>query len=62
MPQPKFDLPKFDFDVISQPAMPPPAPAQLVETTPALAKSPDPGHNPPGLNPPGLNPGRGDQR
>jgi len=62
MPQPKFD-----FDVISQPAMPPPAPQRLVETTTGMAKSADPGHNPPelnplGLNPPGLNLGRGDQR
>ena len=57
MPQPKFD-----FDVISQPAMPPPAPLRSAETTPGMAKSADPGHNPPGVNPPGLNRGRGDQR
>jgi hypothetical protein len=51
MPQPKFD-----YDVISQPAMPPPPP-QAVEATPAMAKSADPRHNPQRLNP-----GRGDQR
>jgi hypothetical protein len=60
MPQPKFDFPRFDFDVISQPAMPPPPP-QLTpwpaNPTPGMAKSADPGHNPPRLNQ-----GRGDQR
>jgi hypothetical protein len=56
MPQPKFDFPRFDFDVISQPAMPPPPP-QATESPPGMAKTADPGHNPPRLNP-----GRGDQR
>ena len=51
-----------DFDVISQPAMPPPPLPQTTAGTPGLAKSADPRHNPPGLNTPGLNPGRGDQR
>jgi hypothetical protein len=61
MPQPKFDVPRFDFDVISQPAMPPPPPPQPVlwpaDAAPGMAKSDNPGHNPPRLNP-----GRGDQR
>jgi hypothetical protein len=57
MPQPKFDFPRFDFDVISQPAMPPPPPPQPAEATPGMAKSADPGHNSPRLNL-----GRGDQR
>lgn len=40
MPQPKFD-----FDVISLPAMPPPPPPQVVEETSGMAKSAKPGHN-----------------
>jgi hypothetical protein len=47
MPQPTPD-----FDVISQPAMPPPPLPQPDEETPGLAKSADPRHNAP----------RGDQR
>jgi hypothetical protein len=46
MPQPKFDFPKFDFDVISQPAMPPPPPPKAAETIGGMAKSADPRHNP----------------
>jgi hypothetical protein len=46
MPQAKFDFPRFDFDVISQPAMPPPPPQQSAETPPGMAKSVDPRHNP----------------
>jgi hypothetical protein len=34
----------FDFDVISQPAMPPPPPQPRSED-PGLAKPADPGHN-----------------
>jgi hypothetical protein len=34
----------FDFDVISQPAMPPPPPQPAAES-PGLAKSADPRHN-----------------
>jgi hypothetical protein len=45
MPQPKFDFPRFDFDVISQPAMPPPPPPQTAEPGRGMAKSADPGHN-----------------
>jgi hypothetical protein len=52
MPQLKFASPRFDFDVISQPAMPPPAPPQLADATGGLAKSADPRHNPTRLNPP----------
>jgi hypothetical protein len=37
--------PEFDFDVISQPAMPPP-PSQPAEESQGLAKSADPRHNP----------------
>ncbi len=40
MPQPKFD-----FDVISQPAMPPPPPPQTAEPSRGMAKSADPRHN-----------------
>ena len=40
-----------DFDVISQPAMPPPPPQPVVDTQ-GMAKWPDPRHNP----------ARGDQR
>ena len=47
MPQPTPD-----FDVISQPAMPPPPPPRPVAENPGLAKTADPRHNPP----------RGDQR
>jgi hypothetical protein len=43
---------QFDFDVISQPAMPPPPPPQPVPDTSGLAKTADPRHNPQ----------RGDQR
>ncbi len=46
-----------DFDVISQPAMPPPPLPQPTAETPGLAKSADPRHNPPRLDL-----GRGDQR
>ena len=52
MPTPKFDFPNSDYDVISQPAMPPPPPQAEARTAPGLAKSADPRHNPP----------RGDQR
>ena len=48
--------PTPDFDVISQPAMPPPPLQPAAETT-GMAKSPEPRHNPPRLNN-----GRGDQR
>jgi len=53
--------PSPDFDVISQPAMPPPPPQPTAEA-PGLAKSADPRHNAQRLNPPGLGLGRGDQR
>jgi hypothetical protein len=43
MPTPTRDLPKFDFDVISQPAMPPPEP---LKDQAGLAKAADPRHNP----------------
>jgi hypothetical protein len=44
--------PNPDYDVISQPAMPPPPPPQPAAEPPGLAKSADPRHNPT----------RGDQR
>ena len=37
--------PEFDFDVISQPAMPPPPPPQPAAEPQGLAKSADPRHN-----------------
>jgi len=46
-------VPKFDFDVTAQPAMPPPpprpradVPMETVTRTMGLAKSADPRHNP----------------
>ncbi len=54
-PTPKFEFPKFGFDVTAQPAMPPPPPQPRAESpmeTMGLAKSADPRHNP----------GRGDHR
>ena len=55
MPTPSFDFPARDYDVTSQPAMPPPplgsALLVLAESL-GLAKSADPRHNP----------ARGDQR
>jgi len=56
MQQPKLDFLRFDFDVISQPAMPPPSPSQQTVPPSGMAKSAEPRHNPPRLNP-----GRGDQ-
>jgi hypothetical protein len=37
--------PIFDYDVISQPAMPPPPPRPTQSNDPGLAKSTDPRHN-----------------